>query len=198
MVLVRRQSETEAMDMLRRLRGLLTRLFRDADAQEVSLDREIEYLRLYLAIEQVRFRDRLKVEISADPGLRDAAVPYMCLQPLVENAIRHGVARSSAAGTIRITAVRDAHVLRLSVEDNGAGVSASEDFSGPRRSGIGLNNTRARLQHLYGDAAALIVDHGPGWGTMATIDVPYRVYVDKSADTVMQSARTRVTLSPGT
>src|SRR5262249_3832312 len=95
MVLVRQERDLEADEMLERLAELLARVFRDVDAQEVSLDREFEHLQLYLAIEQVRFRDRLRVEISADPGVRNAAVAYMCLQPIVENAIRHGVARSS-------------------------------------------------------------------------------------------------------
>jgi sensor histidine kinase YesM len=177
MVLVRQRSDPDSVEMLRRLRELLECVLRDAEVQEVPLDREFEYLRLYLAIEQVRFRDRLRVEMSAEPGLHDAAVAYMCLQPIVENAIRHGVARSSRAGTVRIKASRERDTLRLLVQDDGPGF---DGLSFPRRSGIGLANTRARLEKLYGDRAALRVERLPQGGTIATIVMPYHV-LDQSA-----------------
>jgi LytS/YehU family sensor histidine kinase len=177
MVLIRQRTQTEALDMLRGLRELLECVLRDTDAQEVPLDRELEYLRLYLAIEQVRFRDRLHVEIAVEPGLRDAAVAYMCLQPIVENAIRYGVARRSAAGTIRIRASRERDALRLSVQDDGVGFG-SPTF--PLRTGIGLANTRARLETLYGHHAALEVKRAPQGGTIATIVLPYRALVDSA------------------
>jgi LytS/YehU family sensor histidine kinase len=172
MVLVRQRRQTEAVEMLRGLRALLECVLRDADAQEVPLHRELEYLRLYLAIEQVRFRDRLHVEIAVEPGLHDAAVAYMCLQPIVENAIRYGVARRSAPGTIQIRASRDREALTLQVQDDGVGFDIP---SFPRRPGIGLANTRARLETLYGRRAALEVERAPQGGTIATIIVPYRV-----------------------
>jgi len=169
--LVRQERDAEAVEMLNRLRELLECVLRDAEAQEVPLDREFQYLRLYLAIEQVRFQDRLHVEISAESGLDDAAVAYMCLQPIVENAIRHGVARRSAASTISIRASRDRGTLRLVVQDDGPGF---DGVAFPHRSGIGLANTRARLEKLYGGLAALDVERLPHGGTVATIVMPYR------------------------
>lgn len=174
MVLVRQESESEAAEMLDRLRQLLARVFRDANTQEVPLDRELENLRQYLAIEQVRFGDRLRIEISAAPDLRDAAVAYLCLQPIVENAIHHGVARSSAAVTIRVSAERHRDALKLQVEDDGPGRRLFEHFDAPVRWGIGLTNTLARLRQLYGDAATLEVEHLPQGGTLATMVMPYR------------------------
>jgi sensor histidine kinase YesM len=170
MVLVRQENEAEAIEMLRRLRELLDCVLRDADAQEVPLNRELEYLRLYLAIEQVRFRDRLCVEISVESEVYNAAVAHMCLQPLVENAIRHGVARSSMAGMIRISASREQDRLKLQIQDDGPGF---QGVTPPRRFGIGLANTKARLDRLYGESASLNVEHLPRGGTIATIVVPY-------------------------
>lgn len=171
MVLVRQRSQRSALEMLSGLHKLLDCVVRDADAEEVPLDRELEYVRLYLAIEQFRFRDRLQVEISVEPGLRDAAVAYMCLQPIVENAIRYGVAQKSAAGTILIKASREHDTLRLLVQDDGVGFG-TPTFSKGR--GIGIANTRARLETLYAGLAALEVERGPQGGTIATIVVPYR------------------------
>src|SRR5262249_33569912 len=102
MVLVRQQKGRQAEEMLARLRDLLRVVLEDVHAQEVPLHRELEYVRLYLSIEEVRFQDRMAVDISADPDVVEAAVPHMGLQPLVENAVRHGIGRSSSAGTIRI------------------------------------------------------------------------------------------------
>jgi sensor histidine kinase YesM len=106
MVLVRQQKGRQAEETLARLSDLLRCVLEDVEAQEVPLRRELEYLQLYLSIEQVRFQDRLRVEISADPAILEAAVPHMGLQPIVENAIRHGIGRSSAAGRIQISAAR--------------------------------------------------------------------------------------------
>ena len=111
MVLVRQQKPREAEEMLSRLSDLLRCVLEDVDSQEIPLHRELDYLRLYLTIEQVRFRDRMKVEIEHDPEILDAAVPHMIVQPLVENAVRHGIARSSCAGKIRIVAKRAQNVL---------------------------------------------------------------------------------------
>jgi two-component system, LytTR family, sensor kinase len=106
MVLVRQQKGFQAEEMLAHLSDLLRCVLEDVEAQEVSLRRELEYLQLYLSIEQVRFPDRLRIEISADPAILDAAVPQMGLQPIVENAIRHGIEKSSSAGKIQISATR--------------------------------------------------------------------------------------------
>ena len=175
MVLVRQQKGHEAEEMLSRLSDLLRCVLDDVNSQEVPLHRELEYLRLYLSIQQVRFRDRMKVEIDTDPEILDAALPHMILQPLVENAVRHGIARSSSAGRIRIHVRRTADLLEMSVEDDGPGLGTA---STGQSHGIGLANTRARLTQLYGDAAKLcIVDREPG-GVVATISLPFHLITE--------------------
>jgi anti-sigma regulatory factor (Ser/Thr protein kinase) len=171
MVLVRQQKNREAEEMLGGLSDLLRCVLDDVDAQEVSLRRELEYVRLYLAIEQVRFQDRMSVEMAVDQEAIDAAVPHMVLQPIVENAIRHGIGGSSAAGKIRICARLVSGDLELRVHDDGPGLAS--DKAG-QTGGIGLSNTRARLQQLYGEAASLIVENGEQGGVTATILLPYR------------------------
>jgi two-component system LytT family sensor kinase len=170
MVLVRQHRGRQAEEMLARLSDLLRCVLEDVEAQQIPLRRELEYLRLYLSIEQVRFQDRLEIEISADDTALDAAVPHMGLQPIVENAVRHGIGRVAAAGTIRISASRNEQTLLIQVADDGPGLGAT-DLSESR--GIGLANTRARLQQLYGDAANLKVENGER-GVVATITMPYR------------------------
>ena len=131
-------------------------------------DGGLEYLDLYLAIEQVRFQDRLRVEIDTEPGTLDAAVPHLVLQPIVENAIRHGIGRSSSAGKIRISAARTETMLEVKVEDDGPGINVSS--GGP---GIGLTNTRSRLQQLYGASGDMTLQNGPRGGAVATLRIPY-------------------------
>jgi two-component system LytT family sensor kinase len=170
MVLVRQQRGRQAEEMLARLSDLLRCVLEDVDAQQIPLRKEFEYLRLYLSIEQVRFQDRLCIEISADDSALDAAVPHMALQPIVENAVRHGIGRVAAAGAIRISASHTNQELVIRVADDGPGLGAA-DLSGG--CGIGLANTRSRLQQLYGDAASLRVENGER-GVVATITLPYR------------------------
>jgi signal transduction histidine kinase len=170
MVLVRQQKGCEAERMLASLSDLLRCVLDDVDAQEIPLHRELEYLRLYLAIEQVRFPDRLRAEISADASILEAAVPQMSLQPIVENAIRHGLGKHSDAGKILVTANRVEENLEIAVRDDGPGFSSetpTEDW------GIGLANIRKRLQQLYGDHAELNIGDGPGGGALVTIILPY-------------------------
>jgi LytS/YehU family sensor histidine kinase len=164
--------------MLARLSDLLRCVLEDVEAQQISLRRELEYLRLYLSIEQVRFHDRLGIEIQADDSALDAAVPHMGLQPIVENAVRHGIGRVAAAGTIRIFASRSNENLVIRVEDDGPGLGAA-DLAEVR--GIGLANTRARLHQLYGDAANLKVVNGER-GVIATMTLPY-----SSADEIREN-----------
>ena len=172
MVLVRQQKSKEAEQTLAHLSDLLRCVLEDVEAQEVPLRRELEYLQLYLSIEQVRFQDRLRVEISADPAILDAALPQMVLQPVVENAIRHGVGKSAAAGRIKISAVRSNDTLELRVQDDGPGFSA-EGPVGKHSTGIGLTNTRARLKQLYGEEARLTTGNGEPRGAVVTITIPY-------------------------
>jgi sensor histidine kinase YesM len=174
-VLVRQQKGPEAEEMLGRLSDLLRCVLEDVDAQEVPLRRELEYLQLYLGIEQVRFQDRLRVEISADPEALDAAVPHMVLQPLVENAIRHGVGRKSAAGCIRISACSVNGSMEMKIQDDGPGLNKTEPCGDGKVRGIGLANTRARISQLYGSAASLTVEDDPEGGVAATVILPCRI-----------------------
>jgi two-component system LytT family sensor kinase len=171
-VLVRQQKSKEAEQTLAHLSDLLRCVLEDVEAQEVPLRRELEYLQIYLSIEQVRFQDRLRVEISADPAILDAALPQMVLQPVVENAIRHGVGKSAAAGRIKISAVRSNDTLELRVQDDGPGFS-SEGPVGKHSTGIGLTNTRARLKQLYGEEACLTTGNGEPRGAVVTITIPH-------------------------
>ncbi len=171
MVLVRQEKGRQAEEMLARLSDLLRCVLEDVEAQEVPLRRELEYLELYLSIEEVRFQDRLRIEISVEPATLEAAVPHLGLQPIVENAVRHGIGRRSAAGRIQIDAAKVNGNLEIRVRDDGPGLPPG----GLDSRGIGLMNTRARLQQLYGDAAKLTVENGAEGGAVATMILPYRV-----------------------
>jgi hypothetical protein len=178
--LVRARRGREAEDTLAHLSDLLRWVLDDREQQEVPLARELEYVRLYLAVEGVRFADRLRVEYRVTPDVLDGAVPHLCLQPIVENAIRHGIEASSAAGEIAISAERAGDVLALTVEDDGPGfVTGLPDQRLPL--GIGLANTRLRLAELYGDRASLTTANAPGGGALVTIRVPFRECDDTAA-----------------
>ena len=168
-VLVRQQQGRQAEEMLSRLGDLLRLVLEDVEAQEVPLSRELEYLELYLSIEQVRFQDRLRVSVAVDPECFDAAVPYMALQPIVENAIRHGIGRSSAAGSLEIGAIRSGASLVVEIANDGPGL----EEGGNAKRGIGLSNTRARLAQLYGDSARLTVENRAQGGVVARMTLPY-------------------------
>ena len=172
-VLVRQQRAKDAEQMLGHLSDLLRGVLEDVDAQEVSLRRELEYLQLYLAIEQVRFADRLRVEISADPATQDASVPQLILQPIVENAIRHGIGQSSSAGRILISASKVDGMMALRVQDDGPGLSPRERSDDQ---GIGLANTRARLQQLYGRDARLEIENCERGGVVVTMNIPFHPF----------------------
>jgi len=169
-VLVRQQKSKDAERMLGHLSDLLRGVLEDVDTQEISLRRELEYLQLYLAIEQVRFADRLRVEVSADPAVQEASVPQLILQPIVENAIRHGIGRSSSAGRVLISASKIDGKVELRVQDDGPGLSPGD---GSNDQGIGLANTRARLQQLYGQDAGLEIKNCDLGGVIVTMSIPF-------------------------
>jgi two-component system, LytTR family, sensor kinase len=169
-VLVRQQKTKDAEQMLGHLSDLLRVVLEDMSAQEVSLRRELDYLQLYLAIEQVRFQDRLRVQLLIDPVTQEALVPQMILQPIVENAVRHGIGRSSSAGRVLISASKIDDAVELRVEDDGPGLSSGES-SNDR--GIGLANTRARLQQLYGQDARLEIGNCEQRGVVVTMTIPF-------------------------
>jgi two-component system, LytTR family, sensor kinase len=179
MVLVRRRDTAEAEEMLARLGDFLRSVLRDTDAQEVSLEKELEFLRLYLAIEKVRFQDRLQIEIDVKSDLLNAAVPNLCLQPLVENAIRHGVGRRQAGGKVTIRALKTNNNLTMEVRDDGGLSTPNSDKEGL---GIGLANTRARLHNLYGDAGQVCFQKSEAGDTIAVLTMPYRLAARHSED----------------
>lgn len=135
--------------MIGDLSDLLRMSFENLETQEISLKQELEFLKKYLEIEQMRFHDRLRVEMEISPDTLDAKVPNMILQPLVENAIKHGIAPRSEGGKIEIGAIRNNGDLSLTVTDNGIGIPFNDTINLPE--GVGLSNTRRRLKHLYGE-----------------------------------------------
>ncbi|HEX9631355.1 MAG TPA: histidine kinase [Gemmatimonadales bacterium] len=169
-VIVRDRDTATATRVLEQLGDLLRRVMRSDRPQEVTLAEELAFVRQYLAIEEVRFSDRLRPVIDVDPGLLSAAVPEFLLQPLVENAIRHGLARRVGATLLSIAARREGDHLVLSVTDDGPG---PEDAAPEPGEGVGLGNTRERLASLYGDRAGLTLARTPEGGATATVRLPY-------------------------
>jgi len=169
MVLIQQQKTAQAEGMVEKLGDLLRLTLDDVEAQEVPLWRELEFLRLYLSIEQVRFEDRLRVRID-QTGLSEVLVPHMLLQPIVENAVRHGLGQSEEGVTIEVVATRSDGALKLTVSDDGPGLLSPR----PGHSGIGLTNTRSRLLRLYGDSAHLVIEPASVRGVRVSITLPIR------------------------
>jgi signal transduction histidine kinase len=165
-----------ADQMLARLADLLRSTLETAGTQEVPLKQELEFIELYLEIEQARLGPRLVVRMDADPETMDAYVPNLILQPLVENAIRHGIAPRPDTGHVEIRARRDNGTLQVQVLDDGPGVK--ENVPRPRE-GVGLANTRARLRQLYGDGHHFSAVNRPEGGFAATLHVPFREHPDE-------------------
>jgi signal transduction histidine kinase len=158
--------------MLVRLSDLLRMSLDTAGRQHVTLREELDFLRKYLEIEQTRFHDRLRVDFDVDESLLDAEVPNLVLQPLVENAIRHGVSKMAGPGIIEITARRFEENLCLRVCDNGPGVSPTWDPE--LNTGIGLSTTIIRLKQLYGDQQSFRIEPRTQGGTCAELVFPVR------------------------
>jgi two-component sensor histidine kinase len=158
--------------MITGLSDLLRRTLELGPTQEISLAAELDLLRRYLDIQQARFGDRLRVDIDVESGARDAAVPVLLLQPLVENAIRHGLAESLAAGRIEIAATRRGQRLIIAVTNDGAAASPRDNGANSER--IGLGNTRSRLDALYGSDQRLDLVITPDRGACVTLDLPFR------------------------
>jgi two-component sensor histidine kinase len=158
--------------MIARLSDLLRHVLDSGHAQKVSLDDELHCLSPYVEIEKVRFGDRLTIAMDVEPGTRDALVPHLVLQPLVENAVRHGIAPRSAPGRVVVEARRDGALLRLEVRDDGVGLAAGADTGVTR--GLGLATTRARLKRLYGADQGLELHANAEGGVSATLTVPFQ------------------------
>ncbi|MFK3648314.1 sensor histidine kinase [Lysobacter enzymogenes] len=165
------EDQRSAEDMLLRLSELLRAFLEDYDGQEISLRRELDLLELYLGIQRKRFQDRLEARIYADPEALDCAVPSLLLQPLVENAIRHGIGRRVGADRVEIECRREDGELRIEVRNRNSELTPGES---PQGHGIGLSNTRLRLRELYGDAAQLRLDQLWPQGVACRIALPAR------------------------
>jgi sensor histidine kinase YesM len=181
------QRTTDATRMLARLSDLLRVTLDDQFSDEVSLAEEIEVLRKYLDIEQVRFGARLTVVFNVSAAAEVASVPPLILQPIVENAIRHGIARREAGGTISVSAHCENGWLRLVVDDDGPGFdrarnagvekngqSAAAHDEGLTPAGIGLNNCRERLRAIYGEQQRMSVTTSERGGVRVTLEIPMR------------------------
>ncbi|HEY9283836.1 MAG TPA: sensor histidine kinase [Pyrinomonadaceae bacterium] len=158
-----------AEQMLSNLSGLLRFSLDNLETEEVVLQQELDFVVKYLEIEQVRFQDRLQVRINVAPETLDALVPNMILQPLVENAIKHGVAPLLRGGTVEVSAAREDGRLHLRVADDGVGAGRAGEIV----QGVGLSNTRARLEHLYADFSLEIRPRRDG-GTNVSLRIPFR------------------------
>jgi two-component system, LytTR family, sensor kinase len=160
-----------AAEMLGRLSEFLRGTLQHSGKNEVALETELEYVRAYLDIERVRFGGRLSVRVSADADVECCAVPYLILQPLVENAVRHGLARRAAPGTIVVEARGDGEWLRLSVRDDGSGLAPGGATGG---FGLGLTNVVRRLEHAFGSAHMFDLHDVLGGGVEAIVRIPRR------------------------
>jgi signal transduction histidine kinase len=174
--LVRTGDRDNAVRVVAGLGDLLRRMLEGATQQEVPLKQELEFIRGYLEIEQIRFRDRLSVTVEVEPDVLDAKVPHLILQPLVENALRHGIAPRRSPGHLTLRGRRTGERLELLVRDDGPGIGTGVDGNGTTtRPGIGLANTRARLGRLYGTDYALDVTNLADGGVEARVAVPFRL-----------------------
>jgi two-component system LytT family sensor kinase len=156
-----------AKRLLVRLSELLRVALDTHGASLVPLDQEIRFAEHYLEIEHTRFQERLLVRIEVDPALRSVRVPSFLLQPLIENAVRHGIARVSGPGQLTVKVRRDDNRMSIEVWDSGPGSSS------PSATGVGLANLRGRLEQLYGTNFELVASNGPNGGFLARVILPF-------------------------
>jgi sensor histidine kinase YesM len=161
-----------ARQMIARLGDFLRLTLENSGAQEVTLQQEIEFLACYLEIQRIRFQDRLTTSLDVEAQALDAQVPNLILQPIVENAIRHGIAPRSTPGLIEIQAKQQNGVLRIQVRDNGPGLSVNRSPEKLFQKGLGLANTQTRLERLYGDAHRFELANDPRGGLVVILEIP--------------------------
>lgn len=165
------QDVGKANEMLCLVSDMLRHALNNVREQEVTLQEETETVTLYVQIQQVRFQDRLQVTWDVDPEALRVLVPHMILQPLIENAIKHGIESRTGTGRIDVVARRAGDWLELAVRDNGPGLSRA---GATGRTGIGITNTRERLAHLYGEEQSFSLEDAAGGGALAAIRIPAR------------------------
>lgn len=160
--------------MIARLSDFLRLTLNSSETSVVRLEQELEFLKTYLEIEKIRFQHRLKVNLRISPETLDARVPNLILQPLIENAIQHGIARQTSVGHLDIEARREADRLLIRIEDNGPGLNGNRNRKRKSGDGVGLSNTRARLKQFYeSDFQFEIKDKANENGTVVDLNVPY-------------------------
>jgi two-component system LytT family sensor kinase len=174
--LVRGNEKQAAVNMISGLSDLLRHALESADEQEVTLSEEMKFIELYLDIQKVRFSDKLTVRTEIAPETRNALVPNLLLQPLVENAIRHGIAHKQSAGQLVIKSYRENGNLQIAVCDDGPGLPPNWQLR--ETEGIGLANTCERLKHLYGAEHRFDLRNGDNGGITASITIPFRTDPD--------------------
>ena len=171
-----------ADEMLCKLATLLRRTTESSGAQTVTLEEELDYLTCYLDIERVRFEDRLAVDMDITSTALRAVVPTLILQPIVENAVKHAVAPASGPVRIGIHAEVSREMLRINVTDSGAGALLNAPGGRTSREGLGLSNTRARLDQMFGGGHHFLLAPAPAGGLSVTIEIPYVSAVESSAE----------------
>ena len=169
--LVRDQRNDAAVSMIVGLSEFLRRASEDSHRSQVTLAEEVEYLQRYVDIQKVRFGERLRVSVDIPADLLDAQVPNLLLQPLVENAIKHGVAKRVAGGTVRVAGARRDGSLCLSVYNDGPSFPKDWQTNG---AGVGLANLRTRLQILHGDASELRMRRAGADGVEVVVTLPLK------------------------
>jgi signal transduction histidine kinase len=167
--LIREKKDQEAIALIAAFGDLLRRVTERSERQFVSMAEEIEFARKYLDIQQLRFAERLRYRIDIPDALMTAQVPDFIVQALVENAIKHGIAKRARGGELRVAASSDGAVLTVSVTNDGPPLAE------PLQERVGLSNTRQRLLALYGERSSLTLQNHAGSGVLATITLPYRV-----------------------
>lgn len=174
--LVRQRKNAEAVEIIAQLSALLRLAIDRSGLQVIPLDQEVDFIRRYLDIEKVRFGEKLRVEFDLEPTAMTALVPNIVLQPLVENAIKHGISLRTVPGTVRVAVARRTNRLRIDIMNDGpdAMEKPEPDGLGSRKRGIGLANTRAQLDNLYGDDYQLHLATQPAGNVIVTLDLPWR------------------------
>ena len=186
--LVRQQRNDSAVEIIAQMSALLRLAIDRTGRQELTLEEEIDFIRRYLEIEQVRFGAKLQLDFAVDPSALGAAVPNLVLQPLVENAIKHGISRRTRPGTVRLAARRMQSWLRLEVLDDGPdGPTVGFEFGRSHSSGIGLSNTRSRLEKLYGSNFKLEMTPRPEGGMQVRLEI-VPLHVDDAGREIMSYA----------
>jgi two-component system LytT family sensor kinase len=170
--LIRRDEKESAIHMIARLADLLRATLDRGAAPTMTLGEELQLLGMYVDIEKVRFGGRLNFEVDVPSALRSAQVPTLALQPLVENAVKHGIATQAAGGTVTVKARRENGSLMVDIHDTGPGLAEAELVQ--PRDGVGMANTRDRLRQLYGPAAGITLLNAPEGGAVCRFWLPYR------------------------